>query len=121
VSTRASIIITFPTAIVRRLAGQIRQSLKLNEDPTTPSSRIRVFDFEPSIDEAETLTPRGMIFYITGSRARPAGALVRRSRFQEETGLPGDRRSARKVRASQDVAELLPRVHSEYGGKPLEG
>src|SRR3989454_4247230 len=57
---------------VRRLAVKFGQSLKLNEDLyDTIKKQTRSFDFEPSIDEAETLTtPPEMIFYMHWLKAR---------------------------------------------------
>ena len=109
---------------VRRLAVKFGQSLKLNEDLyDTIKQQTRSFDFEPSIDEAETLTtPAEMIFYMhwLKQRGRPAQLVPPNLGFKKRQAYP-ETADALEVYARQKMwPELLPRVISEYGGDPFE-
>src|SRR5207237_5710475 len=72
----------FPREEVVRLAVKFGQSLKLNEElydyireTRSIQKRGPAFDFEPSIDEAETLTtPEELIFYMHWLKARGRAA-----------------------------------------------
>jgi tagaturonate epimerase len=109
---------------VRRLAVKFGQSLKLNEDLyDTIKKQTRSFDFEPSIDEAETLTtPREMIFYMhwLKSRGRPAQLVPPNLGFKKRQAYPETAEALEKYAHHKMWPELLPRVMSEYDGKPLE-
>jgi hypothetical protein len=109
---------------VRRLAVKFGQSLKLNEDLyDTIKKQTRSFDFEPSIDEAETLTtPAEMIFYMhwLKSRGRPAQLVPPNLGFKKRQAYPETAEALEKYAHHKMWPELLPRVMSEYGGDPLE-
>jgi hypothetical protein len=111
-------------ADVRRLAVKFGQSLKLNEDLyDTIKKQTRSFDFEPSIDEAETLTtPPEMIFYMhwLKSRGRPAQLVPPNLGFKKRQAYPETAEALEKYAHHKMWPELLPRVMSEYDGKPLE-
>jgi hypothetical protein len=71
----------FSSAEVMRLAVKFGESLKLNEQlfdfirQTKARNPVRAFDFEPSLDEAETLTtPKELIFYMHWLKQRGRAA-----------------------------------------------
>jgi tagaturonate epimerase len=109
---------------VRRLAIKFGQSLKLNEDLYDAiKKQTRSFDFEPSIDEAETLTtPAEMIFYMhwLKSRGRPAQLVPPNLGFKKRQAYPETAGALEKYAHHKMWPELLPRVLSEYEGNPLE-
>lgn len=109
---------------VRRLAVKFGQSLKLNEDLyDTIKQQTRSFDFEPSIDEAETLTtPAEMLFYMhwLKQRGRPAQLVPPNLGFKKRQAYPETAEALEKYAHHKMWPELLPRVQGEYGGKPLE-
>ncbi len=111
-------------ADVRRLAVKFGQSLKLNEDLyDSIKKQTRSFDFEPSIDEAETLTtPPEMIFYMhwLKSRGRPAQLVPPNLGFKKRQAYPDTADAFEKYAHHKMWPELLPRVISAYYGKPLE-
>lgn len=127
----------FTPAEVRRLAVKFARSLKLNEDlydhirkVKAPGSLSRAFDFEPSIDEAETLTTaKELIFYMHWLRARGRAAQLVPPNlgFKKRQAYPVAMESspATGVGLNDYVwhkmwPELAPRVVSEFGGKPLD-
>jgi hypothetical protein len=95
----------------------------LNEDLyDTIRKGTRTFDFEPSIDEAETLTtPPEMIFYMhwLKTRGRAAQLVPPNLGFKKRQAYP-ETAGALETYARHKWPELLPRVMSEYGGNPLE-
>jgi tagaturonate epimerase len=109
---------------IRRLAVKFGQSLKLNEDLyDTIKKQTKLFDFEPSIDEAETLTtPAEMIFYMhwLKLRGRPAQLVPPNLGFKKRQAYPETTEALEKYAHHKMWPELLPRVMSGYGGKPLE-
>jgi hypothetical protein len=113
-----------PDSDIRRLAVKFGQSLKLNEDLyDTIKKGTRAFDFEPSIDEAETLTtPPEMIFYMhwLKQRGRPAQLVPPNLGFKKRQAYPETAEALEKYAHHKMWPELLPRVMSEYDGKPLE-
>jgi hypothetical protein len=112
------------TAEIRRLAVKFGQSLKLNEDLYDAIKKgTRTFDFEPSIDEAETLTtPPEMIFYMhwLKARGRPAQLVPPNLGFKKRQAYPGTADALETYARHKMWPELLPRVMSGYGGNPLE-
>src|SRR5260370_4999493 len=110
-------------AEIRRLAVKFGQSLKLNEDLyDTIKNQTRSFDFEPSIDEAETLTtPAEMIFYMhwLKLRGRPAQLVPPNLGFKKRQAYPETAEALEKYAHHKMWPELLPRVISEYGGNSL--
>ncbi|MBL8229571.1 MAG: hypothetical protein JNL98_13865 [Bryobacterales bacterium] len=128
---------TFTRAEVLRLAVKFCRSLKLNEElydyirrAKAQSTTGKTFDFEPSIDEAETLTtPKELLFYMhwLKSRGRPAQLVPPNLGFKKRQAYP----TAIETSADAGVGlrdyvyhkmwpELLPRVMGEFDGKPLE-
>src|SRR2546421_3670380 len=105
---------------IRRLAVKFGQSLKLNEDLYDTIRRAtRTFDFEPSIDEAETLTtPAEMIFYMhwLKARGRPAQLVPPNLGFKKRQAYPETADALEKYAHHKMWPELLPRVMSEYDG-----
>jgi hypothetical protein len=82
---------------VLRLAVKFGESLKLNETlfdfirQTKAANTVRSFDFEPSIDEAETLTTaKEMIFYMhwLKLRGRPAQLVPPNLGFKKRQAYP---------------------------------
>ncbi len=84
----------FPPAAIRRLAVKFGPSLKLNEELFDAISRAKQgapFDFEPSLDEAETLTtPLELIFYMhwLRERGRPAQLVPPNLGFKKRQAYP---------------------------------
>jgi hypothetical protein len=109
---------------IRRLAVKFGQSLKLNEDLyDTIKRQTKLFDFEPSIDEADTLTtPPEMIFYMhwLKMRGRPAQLVPPNLGFKKRQAYPETVEALEKYAHHKMWPELVPRVKAEYGGKPLE-
>ena len=127
----------YDTPTIKRLAVKFGESLLLNEElydfirrEKTMSEMGRAFDFEPSIDEAETLTtPEELLFYMhwLKARGRPAQLVPPNLGFKKRQAYP----PAMDTSAKQGVGlrdyvwhkmwpELLPRVEGEFEGKPLQ-
>ena len=122
---------------LRRLAVKFVPSLRLNEElydfirQTKAAAGLgRTFDFEPSLDEAETLTTaREVIFYLhwLKARGRPAQLMPPNLGFKKRQAYPASMDTLPETGIGlQDYArgkmwpELLPRVVREFGGRPLE-
>lgn len=115
---------------VKRLAVKFGQSLKLNEVlydhirlVKTARDSSKHFDFEPSIDEAETLTtPDELYFYMhwLKSRGRPATLVPPNLGFKKRQAYPETMEHLEDYVHHKMWPELAPRVRSEFGGKPLE-
>jgi len=122
---------------VLRLAVKFGQSLKLNEElydyiakTKREASQDAAFDFEPSIDEAETLTTaKELLFYMhwLKARGRPAQLCPPNLGFKKRQAYP----VAMETSVADGVGlidychhkmwpELPQRVEREFGGKPLE-
>ena len=90
---------------VRRLAVKFGESLKLNEELYDFIRREKSgepFDFEPSIDEAETLTtPEEMFFYMhwLKTRGRPAQLVPPNLGFKKRQAYPAAMATARDRRS----------------------
>lgn len=84
----------FTTPEIKRLAVKFGPSLKLNEDlfdAITRAKNGQPFDFEPSLDEADTLTtPRELIFYMhwLRERGRPAQLVPPNLGFKKRQAYP---------------------------------
>ncbi|MCL4794442.1 MAG: hypothetical protein KJZ84_07760 [Bryobacteraceae bacterium] len=117
---------------IKRLAVKFGRSLQMNEelyDVIQREKRGEPFDFEPSIDEAETLTtPEEMFFYMQWlkSRGRPAQLVPPNLGFKKRQAYPVAMESSEEngiglvSYASHKMwPELCPRVASEYNGLPL--
>ncbi|HZS52007.1 MAG TPA: tagaturonate epimerase family protein [Bryobacterales bacterium] len=123
-------VYSFTPAEIRRLAVKFSQSLQLNEDlydyiqqAKRESGRSTDFDFEPSIDEAETLTTaREMIFYMhwLASRGRRAQLVPPNLGFKKRQAYPETAAALREYAAHKMWPELLPRVEREFGGDPVK-
>lgn len=128
---------TFTPAEVRRLAVKFARSLKLNEElydhirlTKAQSGLGRAFDFEPSIDEAETLTtPQELLFYMhwLKARGRAAQLVPPNLGFKKRQAYPVALETSPEAGVGLNDyvwhkmwPELAPRVASEYGGKPLD-
>ncbi len=119
-----------------RLAVKFGQSLKLNEDLYDYIRRVKAeagvdggFDFEPSIDEADTLTtPQEMIFVMQWlkARGRPAQLCPPNLGFKKRQAYP----VALETTEAQGVGlrdyakgkmwpELEVRVARDFQGQPL--
>jgi len=116
-----------------RLAVKFGESLKLNEELFDFIRREKggaPFDFEPSIDEAETLTtPQELFFYMQWLklRGRPAQLVPPNLGFKKRQAYP----SAMGTSQATGVGltdyvhhkmwpELEPRVAKDFGGTPIE-
>ena len=128
---------TFANPEILRLAVKFGRSLLVNEelydfikDAKASAGLGRAFDFEPSIDEAETLTtPKELIFYMhwLKARGRPAQLVPPNLGFKKRQAYP-----ARVETSEEDGVgladyvyhkmwpELLPSVVGEFGGRPLD-
>ena len=128
---------TFTDSEVLRLGVKFGQSLKLNEELYDTIGKTKAeaglnteFDFEPSIDEAETLTTaKELLFYMHWLKARGRAAQLC------PPNLGFKKRQAYPVAMASSPAdgvglvdychhkmwpELPGRVEKEFGGKPLE-
>ena len=123
----------FNRSAVLRLAVKFGESLKLNEelfDCIRSEKSGEPFDFEPSIDEAETLTtPEELFFYMQWLklRGRPAQLVPPNLGFKKRQAYP----VAMETGAETGVGlrdyvhhkmwpELEPRVATGFGGKPID-
>ncbi|HEX4593598.1 MAG TPA: tagaturonate epimerase family protein, partial [Bryobacteraceae bacterium] len=110
---------------IKRLAVKFAPSLKLNEelfDAIGHAKRGAEFDFEPSLDEAETLTtPKELIFYMhwLRERGRPAQLVPPNLGFKKRQAYPETREALAKYASHKMWPELLPRVDREFKGEPL--
>ncbi|MBK9168726.1 MAG: hypothetical protein IPM24_14825 [Bryobacterales bacterium] len=112
-------------AQIRRLAVKFGESLKLNEELYDTIVQVRgpAFDFEPSIDEAETLTtPEEMIFCMhwLALRGRPAQLVPPNLGFKKRQAYPESPEALEAYVAHKMWPELADRVSRQFGGKPLE-
>jgi hypothetical protein len=123
----------FTRAEVIRLAVKFGESLKLNEelfDFIRQEKSGEPFDFEPSIDEAETLTtPKELFFYMhwLKLRGRPAQLVPPNLGFKKRQAYPVamDTSPASGVGLHDYVhhkmwPELAPRVMADFQGRPLD-
>ncbi len=126
----------FTEADTMRLAVKFGRSLKMNEDlydfirqAKSAGGAGRGFDFEPSLDEAETLTtPKELIFCMhwLKVRGRPAQLVPPNLGFKKRQAYPVAMETAPATGIGlADYShhkmwpELAPRVVQEYGGRPL--
>jgi hypothetical protein len=122
---------------IERLALKFGRSLLLNEELYDYIREVkehapggRHFDFEPSLDEAETLTtPQELIFYMhwLKARGRPAQLVPPNLGFKKRQAYPEHMDSGpaqgvglRDYAAHKMWPELCPRVEAEFGGRPLD-
>jgi hypothetical protein len=120
-----------------RLAVKFGRSLKLNEElfdaigaAKTQLKCGRNFDFEPSLDEAETLTtPRELLFYMhwLKVRGRPAQLVPPNLGFKKRQAYPetmesitGEAIGLKDYCYHKMWNELPARAQEEFSGKPLD-
>lgn len=122
---------------ILRLAVKFGESLKLNEELFDEIKSVKAktglsteFDFEPSLDEAETLTTaKELLFYMhwLKVRGRPAQLVPPNLGFKKRQAYP----SAMTTSAESGVGledychhkmwpEVVPRAALEFGGKPID-
>ncbi|HLJ47847.1 MAG TPA: tagaturonate epimerase family protein [Bryobacteraceae bacterium] len=110
---------------VKRIAVKFVPSLKLNEelyDEIVKAKGGAPFDFEPSLDEAETLTtPNELIFYMhwLRERGRPAQLVPPNLGFKKRQAYPEKFDALEKYAHHKMWPELLPRVQAEFNGQPI--
>lgn len=128
---------TFSDPEILRLGVKFGQSLKLNEElydyirkAKSETGMDTAFDFEPSIDEAETLTTaKELLFYMHWLKARGRAAQLCPPNlgFKKRQAYPVA--MATSPEAGVGLAdychhkmwpELPGRVEKDFGGKPLE-
>ena len=127
----------FSVSEIVRMSVKFGASLKLNEDLYDYILSAKAgcgigseFDFEPSLDEAETLTtPQELIFYMhwLRERGRPAQLVPPNLGFKKRQAYPVALATAphtgiglREYASHHMWPELLPRVEGSFAGKPLE-
>ena len=108
-----------------RLAVKFGSSLKLNEElfDFIRSVKARSFDFEPSIDEAETLTtPKELIFYMQWlkSRGRAAQLVPPNLGFKKRQAYPETAAALDRYVQHKMWPELEPRVAAAFHGRPID-
>ena len=122
---------------ILRLAVKFGESLKLNEELFDEIKSVKAktglgaeFDFEPSLDEAETLTTaKELLFYMhwLKARGRPAQLVPPNLGFKKRQAYP----SALTTTAESGVGledycfhkmwpELVPRATRDFHGKPID-
>ena len=121
---------------VLRLAVKFGQSLKLNEELYDWIGHVKstegaeaAFDFEPSLDEADTLTtPEELLFSMhwLKARGRPAQLVPPNLGFKKRQAYPTAMASGPETGIGLEEyvhhkmwGELMPRVAGEFGGRPL--
>jgi hypothetical protein len=115
----------FETDEIRRLAVKFVPSLKLNEELFDSIVSVKggaPFDFEPSLDEAATLTtPKELIFYMhwLRERGRPAQLVPPNLGFKKRQAYPESRAALEKYSHHKMWPEVLPRVDGKFDGRPL--
>lgn len=119
----------FSPAEIRRLAVKFGPSLLLNEElfdyireQKAGSGSWKHFDFEPSLDEADTLTtPQELIFYMhwLKARGRSAQLVPPNLGFKKRQAYPDTLQALEKYAAHKMWPELMPRVKELFGGDPL--
>jgi hypothetical protein len=130
-------VVRFSRSEVLRLAVKFGRSLQLNEDLFDTIRQVKAagggaaeFDFEPSLDEAESLTtPAELWFYMQWlkARGRPAQLVPPNLGFKKRQAYPSAMETSeaggvglREYVHHKMWPELEPRVESEFGGRPLE-
>jgi hypothetical protein len=121
---------------ILRLAVKFGESLRLNEELFDEIQSVKAksglnpdFDFEPSLDEAETLTTaKELLFYMhwLKARGRPAQLVPPNLGFKKRQAYP----SAMATTAERGIGlndychhkmwpELVPRAQREFNGNPI--
>ena len=116
---------TFTESEIKRLAVKFGPSLKLNEELFDAIAQARQgapFDFEPSLDEAETLTtPQELIYYMhwLRERGRPAQLVPPNLGFKKRQAYPEARAALAEYASHKMWPELVNRVDREFDGRPI--
>jgi|GEM_PF-555086 len=127
---------TFSDEEIHRLSVKFGPSIQLNErlydkiKAAKEAHGFRLdFDFEPSVDEADTLTtPKELIFYMHWLQAngRPATLVPPNLGFKKRQAYPESLDPApdspvglRQYVEHKMWPELLPRVEGDFGGDPI--
>lgn len=116
---------SFPPLVTKRMAVKFGQSLKLNEalyDAISQARRAAPFDFEPSLDEAETLTTPGeLIFYMhwLRERGRPAQLVPPNLGFKKRQAYPETRAALAEYVKHKMWPSVEARVDRDFGGDPI--
>lgn len=115
----------FEPAEIKRLAVKFAPSLKLNEelfDSILAARHGAAFDFEPSLDEADTLTSaKELIFYMhwLKERGRAAQLVPPNLGFKKRQAYPESRAALEKYTYHKMWPEVMPRVDGQFGGQPI--
>ncbi|MGA2599308.1 MAG: tagaturonate epimerase family protein [Bryobacteraceae bacterium] len=115
----------FENVEIKRLAVKFGPSLKLNEDLFDAIAKVKnnaPFDFEPSLDEAETLTtPEELIFYMhwLRERGRPAQLAPPNLGFKKRQAYPETRAALAEYASHKMWPELLARVDAAFAGDSI--
>jgi hypothetical protein len=116
----------FDAPEIRRLAVKFCESLKLNEDLydfIREQKQGGEFDFEPSIDEAETLTtPKELLFYMhwLAARGRPASLVPPNLGFKKRQAYPETLDALKEYVHHKMWPELVPQVEGAHQGRPVD-
>ena len=133
---RRSMGARFSREQIMRLAVKFGRSLKLNEElydciraAKAGAGMNAEFDFEPSLDEAETLTtPAELLFYMhwLKARGRPAQLVPPNLGFKKRQAYPVKLETTREHGVGLEEyshhkmwPELVSSVIRDYGSKPL--
>ena len=119
----------FSKTAIQRLAVKFGRSLQVNADLFDAIRRAkaanglnRTFDFEPSIDEADTLTASAELFFYMHwlkSHGRPAQLVPPNLGFKKRQSYPETTAALVAYAEHKMWPELLPRVEAEFGGDPI--
>jgi hypothetical protein len=114
---------------IQRLAVKFGRSIQVNIELFDAIRRAKVstglnrtFDFEPSLDEADTLTtPAELFFYMhwLKSQGRPAQLVPPNLGFKKRQAYPETMDALVAYCEHKMWPELLPRVEREFGGDPI--
>jgi hypothetical protein len=116
---------SFEPEEIKRLSVKFAPSLKLNEelfDAIASVKKSAAFDFEPSLDEAATLTtPKELIFYMDWlrERGRPAQLVPPNLGFKKRQAYPERREHLASYSSHKMWPELLSRVDQDFNAQPL--
>jgi hypothetical protein len=115
----------FSATDIKRLAVKFGPSLKLNEELYDSIAHVKhhaPFDFEPSLDEAETLTtPQELIFYMhwLRERGRPAQLVPPNLGFKKRQAYPESRDALADYASHKMWPELPHRIDAKFGGDAI--
>jgi len=118
-------VYSFEPEEIKRLSVKFAPSLKLNEelfDAIAQAKGGAQFDFEPSLDEAETLTtPKELIFYMhwLRERGRPATLVPPNLGFKKRQAYPESREALASYASHKMWPELLLSVDRGFKAQPL--